>query len=80
MNLDSRLRKAEEAVAKQTPRSDPSFDVRLALEVALMDYSIGQPAALEPKIDRLRAALDTGDRSTLLPGDLDILPPSQQTH
>ena len=61
----------------ELPPDDPNDDIRTALELTEMDYSIGTPAGLLPRLARLRAA--SGDRSGLEPGDLSVSPPTAGT-
>jgi hypothetical protein len=73
MSIESRLASLEKSAAGSIPairRRDD--DIRVALDVCQMDYSFFRPPELLAKMDRLQEAIDSGDRSGLLPDDLDI--------
>jgi len=81
VSLKSRLDKLERLVETQfsPPELTPE---QLALDLAQMASSMPGPDAETQerqlaKVDRLQAAVATGDTSGLLPGDTDVLPPAE---
>jgi hypothetical protein len=75
MSIESRISKIEEAVANRSGRNDPLFDIRVMYDLTLMDASLptGDRKEQLARAERLRNAIDSGgDRSGLLPGDMEF--------
>jgi hypothetical protein len=82
--LKNRVRALELAISQRSANQGMT-PAQCALDMATIHNSEacwpdGSPeqAILHARIDRLTAAVETSDESGLLPGDLDVLLPSEQ--